>query len=83
MSEKNKIRLQKFMADCGVASRRKSEELISAGRVKVNGHVASLGDKIDPKKDLVTVAGKKINKTEERRYVRGICQSYIIFSPFS
>lgn len=69
MSEKNKIRLQKFMADCGVASRRKSEELISAGRVKVNGHVASLGDKIDPKKDLVTVAGKKINKTEKMYYI--------------
>ncbi|MEG2720048.1 MAG: S4 domain-containing protein, partial [Oscillospiraceae bacterium] len=43
-----KIRLQKFMAESGVASRRKSEELIVAGKVKVNGKVASIGDKVDP-----------------------------------
>ena len=35
-----KIRLQKMLADCGVASRRKAEELIQQGKVKVNGHVA-------------------------------------------
>ena len=51
--EDNKIRLQKYMADCGIASRRKSEELIEAGKVKVNGVVASVGDKINPKKDIV------------------------------
>ncbi len=37
------------MADCGVASRRKSEEIIEAGKVKVNGHIAHIGDKINPK----------------------------------
>lgn len=56
----NKIRLQKFLAENGVASRRKSEELIERGKVKVNGHPAMLGDKIDPRYDLVTVAGEKI-----------------------
>ncbi len=54
------VRLQKFMADNGIASRRKSEELIAEGRVKVNGKVAQIGDKIDPKHDVVSVNGRKI-----------------------
>lgn len=53
-----KIRLQKFMAESGVASRRKSEELIAAGKVKVNGKTACVGDKVNPKTDKVVVAGK-------------------------
>lgn len=65
----NFVRLQKFMADCGVASRRKCEEIITAGKVKVNGHPAKIGDKVNPKKDLVTVFGKKINKVTEMRYL--------------
>ncbi len=56
----NKIRLQKFLAENGVASRRKSEELIERGKVRVNGHPASLGDKVDPKRDLVTVSGERV-----------------------
>ena len=51
MPQKNEERLQKYLAECGVASRRKSEELIAAGKVKVNGHVAQIGDKIDPRRD--------------------------------
>ena len=69
MANKFDVRLQKFMADCGVASRRKSEELIEQGKVKVNGHIAHIGDKINPKKDLVTVHGKKINKTSQMKYI--------------
>lgn len=69
MPNKNDVRLQKFMADCGVASRRKSEEIIEAGKVKVNGHIAHIGDKINPKKDLVTVYGKKLNKVTNMRYI--------------
>ena len=53
-----KIRLQKFMAESGVASRRKSEELIAAGKVKVNGKTACVGDKVNPKTDKVVVAAK-------------------------
>ena len=64
-----KVRLQKFMPECGVASRRKSEELIESGKVRVNGAVASLGDKINPKKDTVTVSGKKIVKQKEHKYI--------------
>ena len=60
----NKIRLQKFLAENGVASRRKSEELIERGKVRVNGHPASLGDKVDPQRDLVTVSGERIVPTE-------------------
>ena len=44
-----KVRLQKYMAECGVASRRKSEELIAGGFVKVNGRKASIGDQSFPK----------------------------------
>ena len=51
-------RLQKFMARCGVASRRKSEELIAAGRVLVNGRVVDEpGFRVDPARDAVTVDG--------------------------
>lgn len=64
-----KVRLQKFLAESGVASRRKSEELIESGKVKVNGHIASIGDKIDPKRDTVTVSGKKIIKHTEHTYI--------------
>lgn len=64
-----KIRLQKFMAESGVASRRKSEELIAAGKVKVNGTVAKIGDKVDPKHDKVTVHGKRINVVQKNVYL--------------
>ncbi|MGN1203065.1 MAG: pseudouridine synthase [Eubacterium sp.] len=69
MPNKNEVRLQKFMAECGVASRRKSEELIEMGKVKVNGHIAHIGDKVNPKKDIVTVRGKKINKADRMYYI--------------
>lgn len=53
------IRLQKFIADCGVTSRRKAEDLITAGRVKVNGIVQrELGSKVNPDVDSVIVDGK-------------------------
>ena len=63
------VRLQKYLAESGVASRRKSEELIEQGKVKVNGRVAMIGDKVDPKKDTVTVSGKKIVKTKNHTYI--------------
>lgn len=55
----DRIRLQKYMSECGVASRRKSEELIAKGAVKVNGAVAKIGDTVDPKRDIITLNGKK------------------------
>lgn len=63
----DKIRLQKYLSQCAVASRRKSEELILAGKVKINGRVATLGDKISPRNDTVTVSGKKIVSSKKRK----------------
>ena len=60
-----KIRLQKFMANSGLASRRKCEEYIEEGRVSVNGKVAVLGEKVDPKEDKVTFDGKLIENREK------------------
>jgi 23S rRNA pseudouridine2605 synthase len=59
---KQKIRLQKFIADCGFSSRRKAEEFIKEGRVKVNGVVASeLGTKVNPENDVVSVDGQLLD----------------------
>lgn len=64
------VRLQKYMADCGIASRRKCEELIIQGKVKVNGKVINeLGVKVNVKKDNVTFNGKVIKKEEEKVYI--------------
>lgn len=65
----NRIRLQKFLSESGVASRRKAEELIAMGKVKVNGHVVALGTKVDPKRDKVTVRGKTVVATREKMYI--------------
>ena len=55
------VRLQKFLADAGVASRRTGEQFILEGRVKVNGQVVSLlGSKVDPDRDQVAVDGKVV-----------------------
>ena len=48
------IRLQKFLSDAGLMSRRAAEEEIKNGKVSVNGHVAELGMKVDPKNDVVS-----------------------------
>lgn len=69
MNKKKLVRLQKVLADCGVASRRKSEELIAEGFVKVNGIKAKIGEKVDPIKDKVTVKGKRIVTAGKNYYV--------------
>ena len=63
-------RLQKFLANSGVASRRKCEELILAGRVKVNGEVVTeLGRKIDSDKDVVRFDDKEIKQQKNKVYI--------------
>ena len=62
-----KIRLQKYMADAGIMSRRAAEEEIKNGNVSVNGHVAELGTKIDPRNDVVSYRGKRI-RYEKKEY---------------
>ena len=61
-------RLQKVMAHAGVGSRRRCEEMISQGRVTVNDKRATLGQKVDPRRDDVMVDGKPIER-EEKRYI--------------
>lgn len=61
------VRLQKYMADCGVASRRKCEEWILNGQVAVNDQVITeLGTKVDPEKDVVKFRGKVLRMTQSR-----------------
>ena len=60
-----KIRLQKLISQSGVCSRRKAEELISQGRVKVNGRAAKIGDGATAK-DVITVDGERITVSEKR-----------------
>jgi 23S rRNA pseudouridine2605 synthase len=63
------VRLQKFLADAGVASRRASEQIILAGRVTVNGtEVRELGTKVHPGRDEVAVDGRRL-KQRRRIYV--------------
>ena len=69
MAKAEKSRLQKILASCGVASRRKAEELIIAGRVTVNGRRAQLGDSALPGKDRIAVDGEPIAFSEEKIYL--------------
>jgi 23S rRNA pseudouridine2605 synthase len=62
-------RLQKLLARAGFGSRRSSEELIQAGRVKVNNQVAELGSKADPEQDRITVDGHPIVFSEPLTYI--------------
>ena len=55
-------RIQKAISDAGYTSRRKAEELIVAGKVKVNGHPAEIGMKVDVRKDIITINGEE-NRT--------------------
>jgi len=61
-------RLQKIIAEMGLASRRKAEELILENRVTVNGSVATIGMKADPLKDHIKVDGKLLFKLEKKVY---------------
>lgn len=65
----DRIRLQKYLSMCAVASRRKAEELIAQGKVKVNGKVAQIGDKVSPKHDTVTVGGRRIVGNKKHYYI--------------
>jgi 23S rRNA pseudouridine2605 synthase len=68
-------RLQKFLAASGVASRRKAEALIAAGRVQVNQRkVTELGTKVDPDHDLVTLDGKLVSRPDAKSY-------YLLYKP--
>lgn len=70
MQEKNIVRLQKFIANCGYCSRRKAEELILQGKVTVNGNTADeLGTKIDPDIDKIVINGKTLKMPDSNVYI--------------
>ncbi len=62
-------RLQKILAQAGYGSRRACEELIKAGRVSVNGEIASLGSKADPKRDRIRVDRQPVKEREKLKYI--------------
>ena len=61
-------RIQKVLADQGICSRREAERLIAAGKVKVNGHPVTLGDKMDPDYDKVMIDGQTQRIVRKRQY---------------
>lgn len=80
-SDAGRIRLQKFLAQSGVASRRRCEDLMSAGRVEVNGAIVTqMGSRVDPLRDVVRVDGKRLPPPSEHVYLvlnkpRGVVSS--------
>lgn len=65
MSGLKSERIQKFIARCGICSRRAAEKLIEEGKVKVNGRICKIGQQIDPKFDVVSVSGQKLVAPKE------------------
>ncbi len=57
------IRLNKYLSSQGVGSRRKIDELVAMGHITINGHVAAMGEKVDPEKDIINIQGHKIAAT--------------------
>lgn len=61
------IRINKYLASLGIASRRKIDEIISEGRVKINDKVTELGNQTDPSKDKITIDGREVKSGEEQK----------------
>ena len=61
------LRIQKYISDCGIMSRRAAEREIELGNIKVNGEVATIGMKVDPARDTVTYKGKKIKREKPHK----------------
>lgn len=59
------MRIHRALARAGVASRRKAEELVAAGRVRINGVVAKTGQSVDPARDVITVDGEQLAKPQK------------------
>ena len=70
MNNENVVRLQKFLADAGITSRRKAEELILQGKVEVNGKIITeLGTKVNPEKDKIVYNGKDVKLSNKYVYI--------------
>jgi 23S rRNA pseudouridine2605 synthase len=68
------IKIHTFLAHAGIASRRKSEELVAEGKVKVNGQIAQIGQRVNPQTDKVELNGKKVGEREKT-------VTYLIYKP--
>lgn len=62
-----RVRIHKALADAGIASRRRAEEMVAAGRIGVNGAVATIGQVVDPAVDQLTVDGRRVGQQKEQR----------------
>lgn len=62
------MRINKYLAECGVASRRAADKMIENGEVKINGKICSLGDEVDIDSDHVTVNGKTVSAVKKYDY---------------
>ncbi|MBQ4137280.1 MAG: rRNA pseudouridine synthase [Clostridia bacterium] len=61
------LRIQKYISDCGIMSRRAAEREIELGNIKINGEIALIGQKIDPARDTVTYKGKKVRASKPHK----------------
>jgi 23S rRNA pseudouridine2605 synthase len=69
MTNKNEtIRINKFLANLGIASRRKIDEMIEGGKISVNNQLAKPGDKVNPQKDKIVVNGKNLEIPKDKNY---------------
>ena len=76
MQKKNEpVRLQKVLSESGIMSRRKAEEMIELGKVTVNGRKAKIGQKVDPRRDIIAVVAKKSIPASIRRNTISLCTS--------
>lgn len=71
MDQKNSVRIQKILSDQGVLSRRKAEEAIRQGRITINGRPCEIGQKINPRKDLIALDGVpvRVEKNKQNLYI--------------
>jgi 23S rRNA pseudouridine2605 synthase len=65
----DQVRIHKFLAQAGVASRREVEKMVAAGRITVDGEVATVGQKIDPSKAEIFIDGTPLQKNERKIYI--------------
>ncbi len=66
---KSVMRIQKALSDCGFTSRRKAEEMIKQGRIKINGHPAVIGASVNPNRDVITVDGERVMTNQKKQNI--------------
>ena len=69
MTDGGRVRIQKALADAGIASRRRADELVAAGRVSINGRRAAVGESVDPAADRIALDGRPLAAPPSRVYL--------------